>query len=86
MKKNIHPQYYPKAIVSCTCGAKFFIGSTVPKMKVEICSKCHPFYTGQKKLVDTTGRVHRFERRLKKTQSIKIQKNNIKSIKKKIKK
>jgi len=73
MKKNIHPQYYPKAEVHCSCGAVFYVGSTVPKMEVEICSHCHPFYTGQKKLVDTTGRVQRFQQRLKKTERLRSQ-------------
>jgi len=74
MKKDIHPQYYPKATVTCACGAKFYVGSTVAKMEVEICSLCHPFYTGQKRLVDTTGRVQRFKKRLEKTKSIKSKK------------
>lgn len=71
MKKDIHPKYYPKATVSCACGAKFYVGSTVDKMDVEICSHCHPFYTGQKKLVDTTGRVQKFKKRLERTETIK---------------
>ncbi|MFA5360594.1 MAG: 50S ribosomal protein L31 [Candidatus Paceibacterota bacterium] len=75
MKKSIHPPYYNKAIVTCACGAKFTIGSTVEKMEVEICSHCHPFYTGQKKLVDTTGQVQRFKKRLQKTQDLKAKKS-----------
>lgn len=71
MKKDIHPIYFPNAEIECSCGAKFNIGSTVEKMKVEICSQCHPFYTGQTKIVDTTGRVQKFEARLKKTEIIK---------------
>ncbi|MCD6568532.1 50S ribosomal protein L31 [bacterium] len=71
MKKGIHPKYYPQAKISCTCGAKFTVGSTVPEMEVEICSHCHPFYTGQKRLVDTTGRVQKFKERLAKTHKIK---------------
>ena len=63
MKTDIHPTYFPKAIVTCSCGAKHTVGSTVEKMTVEICSKCHPFYTGKEKLVDTAGRVERFEAR-----------------------
>ncbi|PIS14989.1 50S ribosomal protein L31 [Candidatus Shapirobacteria bacterium CG09_land_8_20_14_0_10_38_17] len=61
MKKNIHPQYYPQAKVTCTCGNTFFVGSTKPEIKVEICSACHPFFTGEMKYVDTGGRVKRFE-------------------------
>lgn len=81
MKKDIHPQYYKKATVTCACGAKFSIGSTVDKMEVEICSRCHPFYTGQKKLVDTTGRVQRFKQRLQKTEDLKTKKPVSKKIK-----
>lgn len=74
MKKDIHPQYNPKATVNCACGAKFNVGSTVDKMEIEICSRCHPFYTGQKKLVDTAGRVQKFKNRLEKTKGIKDKK------------
>jgi len=63
MKKNIHPQYYSQAKVSCTCGNTFAVGSTKPEIKVEICSACHPFFTGEMKYVDTGGRVKRFEKR-----------------------
>lgn len=62
MKKNIHPKYYKDAKITCACGNVITTGSTVPEMKVEICSACHPFYTGKKKLVDTTGRVDRFKK------------------------
>jgi large subunit ribosomal protein L31 len=82
MKKDIHPQYYPKATVTCACGAKFTIGSTVEKMEVEICSQCHPFYSGQKKLVDTTGQVQRFKNRLQKTQDLKAKKHTDSKIEK----
>jgi len=71
MKKDIHPQYYEKAEVTCACGAHFTVGSTVQSMKVEICSACHPFYTGQKKIIDTAGRVQKFEARMKKTEALK---------------
>ena len=60
MKKNIHPEYH-KALVHCACGHEFETGSTQKKIKVEICSQCHPFYTGKQKLVDTAGRVERFK-------------------------
>jgi large subunit ribosomal protein L31 len=63
MKKDIHPQWYKDANVSCACGHKFTAGATVPEIRVEICSACHPFYTGQEKLVDTAGRVEKFERK-----------------------
>jgi large subunit ribosomal protein L31 len=71
MKKDIHPQYFDKAQATCACGAKFTMGATVEKLNVEICSKCHPFYTGQKKIVDTAGRVQKFEARMKKTEGLK---------------
>lgn len=60
MKKEIHPQYYPKCKVSCACGNTFTTGSTEPELKVELCSACHPFYTGKQKLVDTARRVEKF--------------------------
>jgi large subunit ribosomal protein L31 len=59
MKKGIHPEYY-RATVHCACGNEFETGSTVKEIKVEICSKCHPFFTGKQKLVDSAGRVERF--------------------------
>ena len=62
MKKKIHPKYY-NAKVRCACGNEFEIGSTQKEIKVEICSKCHPFFTGKQKLVDTAGRVEKFYRR-----------------------
>jgi len=63
MKEEIHPKYYPQAKVICACGNEFTVGSTKPELRVEICSACHPFYTGQEKLVDTEGRVEKFERK-----------------------
>lgn len=73
MKKDIHPKYYENAKVKCSCGAEFEVGSTEPEIKVEICSNCHPLYTGNKKLVDTAGRVDRFQSRLKKSEELKKQ-------------
>jgi len=61
MKANIHPTWYPNAVVTCACGNTFTTGSTVPTIKVDLCSNCHPFYTGQQKLVDTLGQVDRFQ-------------------------
>lgn len=66
MKKNIHPKYY-KAKINCACGNSFEVGSTKERMEIEICSNCHPFYTGGNKLVDTAGRVEKFKQRLTKT-------------------
>lgn len=62
MKEKIHPNYV-KSIVSCSCGNTFETGSTRPQLKVEVCSQCHPFYTGEQRIVDTAGRVERFRRR-----------------------
>jgi large subunit ribosomal protein L31 len=60
MKKEVHPKYYPNCKVSCVCGNTFETGSTEPEIKVELCSACHPFYTGKQKLVDTARRVEKF--------------------------
>lgn len=68
MKKDIHPAYYPSAKVHCACGNTFTVGSTREEIKVEICSKCHPFYTGEEKLIDTAGRVEKFRARRTKAQ------------------
>jgi large subunit ribosomal protein L31 len=67
MKKDIHPTYYPDAKIICACGNVIKTGSTVKVMKVEICAACHPFYTGKKKIMDTTGRVDRFKKLAEKT-------------------
>ena len=74
MKKNIHPVYYPDAKIACACGNIFEAGSTVKEMKVEICSACHPFYTGKKKLIDSGGRVGRFKKMMEKTKEKKSSK------------
>ena len=63
MKTDIHPTYHSKAKATCACGASFVIGSTMEKLSVEICSQCHPFYTGMDKVIDTAGRVERFKAR-----------------------
>ncbi len=70
MKKGIHPKYV-ECTVTCGCGNTFKTRSTVPKINVEICSACHPFYTGKQKFVDTAGRVDKFKRRYEKAQQIK---------------
>ncbi len=62
MKKDIHPKYYENIKVTCACGNVFQSGSTKPELHVEICSACHPFYTGKEKLIDTAGRVERFRK------------------------
>ncbi len=65
MKAKIHPKYYPEAVVTCSCGNSWTTGSTIPEIRTDICSKCHPFYTGEQRIVDTAGQVERFMNRLK---------------------
>jgi large subunit ribosomal protein L31 len=67
MKKDIHPEYH-KTVVHCACGSEFETGSTVKEIKVEICSQCHPFFTGKQKLVDSAGRVERFRTKYAQTE------------------
>ena len=67
MKKDIHPEYNSKTKATCACGAVFEVGSTIPEINTEICSQCHPFYTGNEKVMDTAGRVERFKKRQAKT-------------------
>lgn len=69
MKTDIHPEYVP-CKVHCACGAEFMTRATTPEIRVEICSECHPFYTGKQKFVDTGGRVDRFKRRQEKTEKM----------------
>ena len=66
MKTAIHPKYYTNAKVSCACGNSFEVGSTIEKIEIEVCSACHPFYTGNEKIIDTAGRVEKFKTRLSK--------------------
>ncbi len=63
MKTDTHPTYFPEAAVTCACGNAFAVGSTHEKIEVEICSACHPFYTGNEKLLDAAGRVEKFKAR-----------------------
>src|SRR3989338_5686470 len=63
MKDNIHPNWYPEAKVICACGSAFTTGSTVREIHTEICSQCHPFFTGKEKLIDTEGLVEKFEKK-----------------------
>ncbi|SHK40961.1 large subunit ribosomal protein L31 [Hathewaya proteolytica DSM 3090] len=60
MKKDLHPEYHNDAVVKCACGNTFTTGSVKPELKVEICSKCHPFFTGKQKIVDQGGRIDKF--------------------------
>ena len=66
MKQGIHPKYFDKAAVNCVCGNKFTTGSTLEKIDVEVCNKCHPFYTGQQKFVDIRGRIDKFKEKVAK--------------------
>lgn len=63
MKEKIHPKFFQDAQVVCSCGNIFTIGSTKKNLRVELCSKCHPFFTGEKKMIDTAGRVEKFKQR-----------------------
>ena len=63
MKPKIHPEYYPEAVVTCSCGETYTTGSTKPELRVELCNLCHPFYSGEQRIVDTEGRVERLKRR-----------------------
>ena len=77
MKQGIHPTWYPDTKVVCACGANFTTGSTLPEIRVEICSNCHPFFTGQQKFVDTLGQVERFQ---KKVQDSVVKKQKVKEV------
>ncbi len=74
MKKDIHPKYYPKAKVRCSCGNEFTVGSTKENIEIEICAKCHPFYTGKEKIIESVGQVQKFRERMKKSESLKSKK------------
>ena len=64
MKKNIHPQYFVDTVAVCACGNTFTTGSTKKQLRTDLCSKCHPFFTGEQRIVDTAGQVERFMKRL----------------------
>lgn len=66
MQKTIHPTYHDSLSVTCSCGAQFTIGSTDEKLTTEVCSQCHPFFTGKQRLLDTSRRVEKFEEKLQK--------------------
>ena len=77
MKADIHPQWFNDTKVTCACGNVFTSGSTLPEIRVEICSNCHPFYTGQQKFVDTLGQVERFQKKSKEAEVKKQQRQVI---------
>ena len=66
MKENVHPKYYPEATVICACGNTWKTGATQEVIRTDVCSACHPFFTGEQRIVDTAGQVDRFMRRLEK--------------------
>ena len=66
MKQDIHPKYYSEATVICACGNSWTTGATQEEIRTDVCSNCHPFYTGEQRIVDTAGQVERFMRRLEK--------------------
>lgn len=65
MKEKIHPKFFEDAQVVCSCGNTFTVGSTRKSLRVELCSKCHPFFTGERRMMDTAGRVEKFKQRYK---------------------
>ncbi|MEI7791923.1 MAG: 50S ribosomal protein L31 [Candidatus Berkelbacteria bacterium] len=71
MKKDIHPIYNKDVVSTCACGAQFLTGSTTDEIKVELCSACHPFFTGKQKLIDTAGRVDKFKARVEASNKMK---------------
>ncbi len=74
MKTGIHPKYYPEAKVTCSCGNTWTTGSTQPEIHTDVCSACHPFYTGEQRIVDTAGQVDRFMKRLRTKDEIRARK------------
>jgi large subunit ribosomal protein L31 len=70
MKKDIHPQWYPNAQVVCSCGATYTMGATQEVIRTDVCSACHPFFTGEQRIVDTEGQVERFMRRLERREEL----------------
>ena len=69
MRPEIHPTYYPEARVTCSCGTTWTTGSTAEEIRTDVCSTCHPFYTGEQRIIDTAGQVERFMKRLERRQT-----------------
>ncbi len=84
MKANIHPIWFPETQVVCACGNAFTVGSTKPSISVEICAKCHPFFTGEMRFVDTLGRVEKFQQKQKATGARSVSKKMKKVLKQKM--
>lgn len=82
MKKDTHPTYYKDATVNCACGNKFVLGSTKQSIETEVCPKCHPFYTGKERLVDTMGRIEKFQKKMANRTALKAKKERKKNSKK----
>jgi large subunit ribosomal protein L31 len=82
MKAKIHPTWFPEAKIVCACGNTFTAGATVPEINVEVCSACHPFYTGQMKFLDTAGRVDAFKAKMKGANAKRITKTEKRKAKK----
>lgn len=74
MKSDLHPTYNKETKVTCACGNTFTVGSTEEKIETEICSECHPFYTGEGKLIDTAGRIEKFKERMERHETLKKEK------------
>ncbi|MFQ5593568.1 MAG: 50S ribosomal protein L31 [Anaerolineae bacterium] len=70
MRDGIHPEWHPEAKVTCACGNTFTTGATQPEIRTDVCSACHPFFTGEQRIVDTAGQVERFMRRLEKGKAV----------------
>jgi large subunit ribosomal protein L31 len=73
MREKIHPKWYPEARVTCSCGNTWTTGATVPEIRTDVCSNCHPFYTGEQRIVDTEGQVDRFYKRLERRSTIEVE-------------
>ncbi len=83
MKASIHPNWFESAKVTCACGNSFTVGATIPEINVEVCSACHPYYTGQMKYVDTAGRVDAFKAKQKRASDKVLSKTERRKIKRK---
>lgn len=81
MKQGIHPEWYTEAKVTCACGNSFITGSTMSEIRVEICSKCHPFFTGSQKFVDTLGQVERFQKKQEEAKIKKVEREKVMQVK-----
>lgn len=78
MKPDIHPTYHEKVTIACSCGNSFETGSTLDSLSIEVCSACHPFYTGKQKIIDIAGRVDKFKKRQEEAAAIKEQRGSSK--------